>query len=123
MDLFYSNSENAAINLALAYMGKGDYPEAMKVLRTVEAANPRNPIVHVSIGRVWFAMDKSEQAIGEYNKALEIYKDYAAAYYYVGLAQLKLHNLEAARSAFKEVERIVPYSDLGRSSLEYLQLF
>lgn len=121
-DLFYENSENAAINLGLAYLGKGDYTQAMKELRAVETASPRNPIVHVSIGRAWFAMDKPEQAIGEYRKALEIYKDYAAAYYYLGLAQLKLHNLEAARAAFKEVVRIIPDSDLGRSSLGYLEL-
>lgn len=122
-DLFYENGENATINLGLAYLGKGDYPKAMKELQTVEAGNPRNPIVHLSLGRVWFAMDKVEQAIAEYRKALTIYKEYAGAYYYLGQAYLKLNNLEAARSAFKEVLRIIPYSDLGRSSLRYLELF
>jgi len=121
-DLFYENSENAAINLGLAYLGKGAYPEAMKELRAVESANPRNPVIHLSLGRVWFAMDKPEQAIGEYRKALEIYRDYAAAYYHLGLAYLKLNNPEAARSAFKEVLRIVPDSDLGRSAQGYLEL-
>ncbi|HEY4744746.1 MAG TPA: tetratricopeptide repeat protein [Desulfuromonadaceae bacterium] len=121
-DLFYENSENAAINLGLAYLGKGAYPEAMKELRAVESANPRNPVIHLSLGRVWFAMDKPEQAIGEYRKALEIYRDYAAAYYHLGLAYLKLNNPEAARSAFKEVLRIVPDSDLGRSARGYLEL-
>src|SRR6185369_6841129 len=121
-DLFYENNENATINLGLAYLGKGDYPKALEELRAAAAGNPRNPVIHLSLGRVWFAMDKTDQAIVEYRKALEIYKDYAAAYYHLGLAQLKLNNQEAAKSAFKEVLRIMPDSDLGRSSLGYLEL-
>jgi len=121
-DLFYANSENATINLGLAYLGKGDYPHAREELQAVAAANPRNPVVHLSLGRVWFAMDKPEHAITEYRKALEIYKDYAAAYYHLGLAYLKLNNLDAARAAFKDVLRIIPDSELGRSSLRYLEL-
>lgn len=121
-DLFYANSENATINLGLAYLGKGDYPHALEELQAVAAANPRNPVVHLSLGRVWFAMDKPEHAITEYRKALEIYKDYAAAYYHLGLAYLKLNNLDAARAAFKDVLRIIPDSELGRSSLRYLEL-
>jgi type IV pilus assembly protein PilF len=121
-DIFYANSENATINLGLAYLGKGDHPHAMEELQAVAAVNPRNPVVHLSLGRVWFAMDKPEHAITEYRKALEIYKDYAGAYYYLGVVFLKLNNLEAARAAFKEVIRIIPDSDLGRSSLKYLEL-
>ena len=122
-DIFYENSENAAINLGLAYLGKGDYPKALEELQTVASVNPRSPVVHLSLGRVWFAMDKSEQAIAEYLKALEIYKDYAGAYYYLGQAYLKQNNLVAAKTAFKEVIRIIPDSDLGRSAIKYLELF
>ncbi|MEI6305765.1 MAG: tetratricopeptide repeat protein [Deltaproteobacteria bacterium] len=122
-DIFYENSENAAINLGLAYLGKGDNLKALEELQAVASINPRSPVVHLSIGRVLFAMDKSEQAIAEYRKALEIYKEYAAAYFYLGQAYLKLNNLEAAKTAFKDVIRIIPDSDLGRSAVKYLELF
>jgi tetratricopeptide (TPR) repeat protein len=69
-----------------------------------------------------FAMGKSDQAIVEYNKALEIYRDYGAAYYYLGQAQLKLNNLDAARAAFKDAVRLVPDTELGRAALGYLDL-
>lgn len=121
-DLFYDNSENAAINLGLAYLGKGDYTKALEELQTVAAMNPRNPVVHLSLGRVWFAMDKSEQAIAEYSKALEIYRDYGAAHFYLGQAQLKLNRIEAARASFKEAIRFIPDSELGRAALGYLDI-
>ena len=121
-DIFYANNENATINLGLAYLGKGDYPKALEELRSVATGNPRNPVIRLSIGRVWFAMDKTDKAVAEFNKAIEIYHDYGAAHYYLGLAYLKMEKHPAARSAFKEVIRLIPDTDMGRSSLEYLDL-
>jgi hypothetical protein len=40
----------------------------------------------------------------------------------MGLAHLKLNNVPAARASFKEAARILPDTDLGRSSLSYLDL-
>ena len=121
-DLFYDNNENASINLGRAYLGKGDYPKALEELQAVAALNPRKPEVRLSLGRVWFAMDKSEQAIVEYTKALEIYRDYGAAHYFLGQAQLKLSRVDAARASFKEALRLIPDSELGRAALGYLEL-
>jgi tetratricopeptide (TPR) repeat protein len=121
-DLFYDNNTNAAINLGLAYLGKGDHPKALEELQAVAALNPRNPVVRLSLGRVWFAMDRSEQAIVEYTKALEIYRDYGAASYYLGQAQLKMNNIAAARVAFKDAVRLIPNSEMGRAALGYLDL-
>lgn len=121
-DLFYENNENACINLGLAYLGKGDYPKALEELQAVAAQNPRNPVIRLSLGRVYFAMDKTEQAIAEYSKALEIYQDYGAAHFYLGQAQLKLNRLDAARASFKETVRLIPDSEPGRLALGYLEL-
>jgi tetratricopeptide (TPR) repeat protein len=121
-DIFYENSENATINLGLAYLGKGDYPKALEELRSVAAGNPRNPVIRVALGRVLFALDKTEQAIAEYKKALEIYKDYGDAHYYLALAYLKLNNVDAARTSFKDAVRIIPETERGRSALGYLEL-
>lgn len=121
-DLFYDNSENATINLGLAYLGKGDYPKALEELRAIAIVNPRNPLIRVALGRVLFAMDRTEQAIVEYKKALDAYKDFGAAHYYLGLAYLKLNKKDAARDSFKEAVRIIPDTDLGRTAQDYLDL-
>ena len=121
-DIFYEDNESKIINLGLAYLGKGDYAKAMEELRAAATQNPRNPVIRLSIGRVWFGMDKTEQAITEYRRALAIYKDYGAAHYHLALAQLRLNNQQAAKAAFQEVLRIMPDSDLGSLTLGYLEL-
>ncbi len=121
-DLFYPNHEHATINLGLAYLGKTDYTAALEEFSSARAANPRNPIVRASIGRVLFAQGKTEQAVQEYRKALEIAPEYASAHYHLGLALMKLSKLSAARDAFKEVVRIAPDTELGRLATGYVDL-
>lgn len=121
-DLFYANSENATINLGLAYLGKGDYPNALAELRYVAARNSSNPVVFLSLGRVSFAMEKTEQAIAEYKKALALYSEFGAAHYYLGLAYLKLNKVPEARTSFREALRIMPDTEMGRLAQGYLDL-
>lgn len=121
-DLFYDNSENATINLGLAYLGKGDFTKAQAELNSVIAMNPRKLEAHLYLGRVLFAMENIDQAIIEYMRALKIYPDYGAAHYYLGQALLKQNKIEDARRSFKEALRLIPNSELGRSALGYLEL-
>lgn len=121
-DIFYQGQENAAINLGLAYLGKGDYPQALTVLRGQVSKNGNDPRTRVNLGRVYFAMDKTELAVEEYQKALQLNRSYASAHYHMGLAQMKLKDAEGAKNSFKEVARIAPDSEMGQLSREYLDL-
>ncbi len=121
-DLFYPRPDFAQINLGLAYLGKGDYASAMKELSAVRNNDPRNPIIRVAIGRVFFAQGNTEQAIYEYRKALESTPDYAGAHFHLGLAQMKMSQLSAAKSSFMEVARIAPDSEIGHTSMGYIDL-
>ncbi|QWV91924.1 tetratricopeptide repeat protein [Geomonas oryzisoli] len=121
-DLFFQGQDNAAGNLGLAYLGKGDYQQALAVLRGLVAKNGSDPRTRVNLGRVYFAMNKTELAVEEYQKALRLTPSYASAHYHMGLAQMKLKDADAAKSAFQEVVRIAPDSEMGQLSREYLDL-
>jgi len=121
-DLFYRDPDSATINLGLAYLGSGDYSQALSLLRGEVAKNPSDPRGRLQLGRVYFAMDRTEMAIAEYKKALELNKSYASAHYHLALAQVKMKDTASARSAFREVIRIAPDSEMGQLSREYLDL-
>jgi Flp pilus assembly protein TadD len=119
-DIFYPNQEAATINLGLAYLGKGDYPKSLSVLRSVVAGNPRDPRARVNLGRVYAALDKYELAIIEFKRAVELDKDYANAHYNLGLAYQKIKDNQSAITAFREVVRIAPDAEIGQLSREYV---
>lgn len=121
-DLFYPRHDHAAINLGLAYLGKGEYQQALAEFQAVRATDPRNPIVRVAIGRVLFAQGKTDLAIGEYQRAIDIASEYAQAHYYLGLAWMKNSRLDAAKNAFQEVIRIAPDTEIGFKSSSYIDL-
>jgi Tfp pilus assembly protein PilF len=121
-DIFYPDHESASINLGLAYLGKGDYPKALSVLRAVVVNDPKNPRARVNLGKVYLALDKTELAIMEFTRAVALNKDYANAHYNLGLAYLKNKDNQAAVAAFREVLRINPDSDIGQLSREYIDV-
>ncbi len=121
-DLFYPHHDFSVINLGLAYLGKGEFAKALEELESVRNSAPRNPVVKVAIGRVYFAQGNIDQALEEYRRALEIAPNYASAHFHLGLALMKQSNLAAARAEFKEVVKITPDSELGRTSMGYLDL-
>ena len=117
-DIFYQDQENAQMNLGLAYLGKEDFSRALAVFNSLVSSNPRSPVVRVHLGRVYFAMGKTEQAIAEYQNALQLYPEYAGAFYHLGVAYTRTRDYEAARAAFGEVVRIAPYTELSQMALD-----
>jgi type IV pilus assembly protein PilF len=121
-DIFFQGQDGAVINLGLAYLGKGDYQQALGLLRGAVGRNPSDPRTRIHLGRVYFALDKTGLAVEEYRRALELNRSYANAHYHLALALVKLKNLAGAKSAFNEVLRIAPDSEIGQLSREYLDL-
>jgi type IV pilus assembly protein PilF len=121
-DIFYPDHETATINLARAYYYKGDLEKAKDILLTVVSNSPRNPIARLDLGRVYFAGGKTALAVEQFNKSIELHKDYANAYYHLGLASMRTKDKSAAVTAFKEVIRIAPDSEIGQLSREHLDM-
>jgi Flp pilus assembly protein TadD len=121
-DIFYQNQTGAGINLGLAYLGRGDFKQALATLRPLAATYPQDPRIRYHIGRVYYATDKVDLAVIEYRRAIEIYPDYVQAYYSLGQANMKLGDKKSAIKCFREVIRIAPDSELAQLSREYLDL-
>jgi len=119
-DLFSADQENAGINLGFAYLGKGETTTAISILRKRVAAHPENPTAHLFLGRAYFADGKVSMALDEYREALRLFPQYTEVQYYLGLACLKAKLRDDARTAFREVVSLAPYSELGRLSREQL---
>jgi len=121
-DIFYQNHDSAAMNLALAYYGKGEYEMALSLLRPVVASDPRSPVAMLTLWLVYFADDKNCLAIEEFKISIELNRDYAKAHYYLALAYLKNKDSASAKAEFHEVLRINPDDELGQISKEHLQM-
>jgi type IV pilus assembly protein PilF len=121
-DLLYEQSENATLNLSMAYLGKRDYGNAWQETSALLTHNPGNPIIYLTMGRILFAQEKTAQSINAYRKAIELYPEYAAAYYYLGVSLMKQNDLPGAKAAFLEAARIAPNFEVGRLATHYLDL-
>lgn len=119
-DLVFSEQEMAGINLGLAYLGKGNTPMALSILRRHVVDNQQNPMAHLALGRVYYAESKFNLAINEYDAALRIAPDFSQAHYYLGLAYEAVKKNEAARNAFQQVIRLTPYTEIGQLAKERL---
>lgn len=121
-DIFYQNQSAAGINLSLAYFNKGDFKQALAILRPLAAGYPTDPMIRYNIGRIYYATDKVDLAIQEYKKAVDLYPAYMQAHYSLAQANMKLGNKKEAVRHFKEVVRIAPDSEMAQLSREYLDL-
>jgi type IV pilus assembly protein PilF len=119
-DIFYPDQASAGINLALAYLGKGDHDQALVTARAIVAVNSDKPPARLTLGRIYFAAGRVNLAIDEYREALKLAPDFAVVHYYLGLAYLKADRNGDARSSFVEVVRIAPYTEIGQLAKEHI---
>lgn len=121
-DIFYQNQSAAGINLALAFYNKGEYRQAMEILRPLAASYPFDPMIHYNMGRIYYTTERIEPAVIEYKKAIELYPDYMQAHYSLAQAKMKQGDKKGAAKHFREVVRIAPDAEMAHLSREYLNL-
>jgi tetratricopeptide (TPR) repeat protein len=119
-DIFYQGHNEARLNLGLAYYGKGDYAKALEEFRPLLIASSRDPRPRYHIGRVYLATGKTELALAELNRTVEIFPGFVPAHYQLALAYQKDGKSSQARNAFSEVVRLAPDSELGQLAREQL---
>jgi tetratricopeptide (TPR) repeat protein len=119
-DIFYQGHNEARLNLGLAYYGRGDYPKALDEFRPLLLASSRDPRPRYNIGRVYLAMGKTELALAELSRTVELFPAFVPGHYQLALAYQKDGKVSQSRSAFSEVVRLAPDSELGQLAREQL---
>ena len=82
--------------LGVSYLQINLDPAAMEQFRAVEAADPRYPAVHHSIGRVYFRQGRDAEAIEHFRTELEHNPDHHAARFLLGKALVRMGKAEEA---------------------------
>lgn len=98
-----SNWENlAGIYRALSPIAKGAGDLALATLTQAVALEPMNPVSRISLGGIYFAANKFDEAVREFERAVVVKNDLANAHYNLAVALREGGDIERA---IKEMER------------------
>ena len=95
---------------ALEHQRAGRHKDAESLYRSLLAELPNHPDLHINLGNVLEAQDRSEEAIAEFETAIRIKPDYAEAFHNLGGALKKLDRLDEALAAYRRALAIKPDS-------------
>lgn len=101
----WTNLSNIYRNL----IGFGDGAErfAISSIQQAIALDPKNPMLHVDLGGIYYQIQSYDEAIRQFQLAISLKNDYANAYYNLGHALEMKGNLEEALAAYKIVQTLV----------------
>lgn len=75
---------------------KGESEKALEALKLAENTNPKLPVLHCEIGKVYLRTKSYHEAIDAFTKALQIDENAAVAYHGLAIAMLRLGKYEEA---------------------------
>lgn len=96
------------ILLALDYERRGQPEEAVRQLKAVIEANPKNAHAQKLLGNVYFHMGLLDWAIEAYRAAVSTDGEYIDAYYDLGVALYHRARMQEAIDAFQRVLKLDP---------------
>jgi tetratricopeptide (TPR) repeat protein len=100
----------ARLDLAEAYLARGDVDAAIDQYVAVLDDDPRNPEAHARLGALLFRADRPREALDAVNRALEIDPSYPEALYLRGLILARgLGRPGPARAALEEYLDAAPF--------------
>ncbi|MEZ4485870.1 MAG: tetratricopeptide repeat protein [Syntrophotaleaceae bacterium] len=121
-NLMFASSEVSLTGLGYAHFQKREYLEATNAYRKALVQNPRYDEAHLRLGETYYAMGKTDRALGEFLQALKLNGNNPRTHLQLGLAYMKANNPVEAVQYFRNVVRLVPSSELGEQAEHYLEL-
>ena len=93
-----------------AYMGKGDFSEALKYFLLAQEFYDKDYLLHDDLGKVYVAKKKYDLAIGHFKKSLELDPEYAPGKNNLGSAYLLAEQWDNAIEVFTELNENLVYA-------------
>lgn len=121
-NMLFSSSEVSLTGLGYAHFQKREYLESINAYRKALAQNPRYAQAHLRLGETYYAMGKTDRALGEFLQSLKSNGNNPYTHFQLGLAYMKLNNPTEAVQYFSNVVRLAPSSELGEQADHYLEL-
>lgn len=108
----------SAYAIGLRHFEKGEFDLAIEALRTVLDVEPNQAEIQSKLGWAYHAVDKREQSVMAFGKAIRLDPNMAYAHNGLGMVQLKQQNFDEAHQAFEQAIKLeadldVAYYGLG----------
>lgn len=103
-----SGSAVYQVNLAEEYLRSERDADAIAAARKAIALEPRQPLAHFYLGRVFFELGQHEEAAQSFQKAVEIDPKVADAFYYLGITDVRRSKSEKAIPALRQAVNLAP---------------
>ena len=72
------------------------FNEAIKCFNILLKDDPLNYELYCFRGRAYYGLELFDKAVKDYQKSIKIKKDYADGYYYLGLTEISIGNIDEA---------------------------
>jgi len=99
---------NSYVKLASVYMDLGDSEGTFKTYEAAIAADPKDPDVYYQRGQVFFIMGDFTLASADYQKSIDLDKDFVFSHIQLAVAQYKLGNIGKSMATFRATMRNFP---------------
>ena len=130
-DLQYRTPQYAHYHMAVAKKNTGKLNEALESYSSalkidpdfVFMGRPWGHVIHGEVGNLYAALDKPDEAIEAYQKAILKASDYPDAHFNMGRVYFDQGSYEKAKDSFEKVIHLDPDGELAEQSRKYLERF
>ena len=102
---------------SLHLLAMGDFEKAEIELKKALEIDPVSPSMTSALGQIYYYQKKYDLAIAQYEKSLELDREFARTKVYLGLALLEVGQDERALSLFSEIDKIYPIHTVSKTAL------
>ncbi|MFW6215508.1 MAG: tetratricopeptide repeat protein [Alkalispirochaetaceae bacterium] len=103
MKAFYSDSDYIT---AMSHFLAGDWAEAETAFAALDEKHRNEPYLKLLRGNIDYSRGNLDEAVEQYNAAVELNPEYGNAYYKLGVCYYRMGQLDKALDAFRKVVEI-----------------